>query len=261
MSQITAIVIWKQGHYTGACLTPTSLNADRFTEGPKAAWLSSTSYCCGGDEALKLELSNPNDINALSGVFVAEDGIGYFLDGTVADAVAKANGCCGTNAAVTPIYNGVYPSVVLPTATVYTVTRTDNGGLMDSDRFMVDYMKWIIDGTYLKTGYSNGVSTYSFQSYSDPIPQGGDTIVETPRVFTSNTAPALTGSNVFTVNYRTDTVAASFKGATTLAATVTALNADATASSQGTWSVSGSTILLTSTVTDSGSVVLAQQAP
>lgn len=260
---ITANVIMKNGHFVGNCVTPQGLNPNLFTEGPKPAWLSKTSYCCGGDEAYKLTFSNPNDINALSGVFVAEGGDGYFLDGAISDVVSKANGCCGTNAAVTPIYDGVYPTVILPQATTYTVTRTDGGTFLDLERFMVDYMQWIIDGSLTKTSYtpSTGVAVYAFQSYSDPIPQGADSIVETARVFNSNTPPTLTGSNVFSVAYRTDTLAGSVKGATSLAGTVTALNADATASQAGTWSTAGGLIVLTSTKTNSGSVIVTQVAP
>lgn len=261
MGTITAVVIWKQGHFVGQCVTPQALNSARFTEGPKAAWLSSASYCCGGDEAYKLTYSNPNDINALTGVFVAEDGIGYFLDGTVADVIAKANGCCGDAAAVTPIYNGVFPAVVLPLAKTYTVVRADNGDLMASDKFMVDYMKWIIDGTYLKTAYSGGNSTYVFQSYSDPIQQGNDTITETARVFTSNTAPSLTGSNVFNITGVLDSVPYILKGTTALSSTVTALNADTVLGAKGTWAVAGSTITLTTTKLDRGTIVIGQVAP
>lgn len=260
MSQISVVLLFKQGHFLGACTTPQALNTALFTEGPKACWLSKTAYCCGGDEAYKLTFSKPADINALSGVFVAEAGIGYVIDGTVSDVIAKANGCCGDNAVVTPVYNGTFPAIVFPLAKTYTITRTDNGDLMASDKLMVDYMKYIIDGTYLKTAYSGGVSTYVFQSYSDPIPQGGDTIVETARVFTSNTAPSLTGSNVFLVTGVMDGVAYSLRGTTALSSTVTALNADPVISLYGTWSVSGSTIVLTTKAVDRGTIVIGQEA-
>lgn len=261
MTQISALIIWKQGHFVGKCTTPQALNSALFSEGPKPAWLSSASYCCGGDEAYKLTFAKPNDINALSGVFVAEQGVGYFIDGAVADVIAKSNGCCGDAAAVTPIYNGTFPAIILPLAKTYTITRADNGQLLDSERFMIDYMKWIIDGTYLKTAYDGTNSTYVFQSYSDPIQQGADTIVETPRVMTSNTAPSLTGSNVFRISGVADTVPYDVKGATTLAGSVTILNADAAAKLLGTWSNDSTHIILTTTKVDRATVVLGQEAP
>lgn len=260
MGTISAVIIWKNGHFSGSCNTPQSLNSERFTEGPKKAWLSNLSYCCGGDEAYKLEVDNPNDINALTGVFVAQDGIGFFIDGTVADVIAKSNVCCGEDATVTPIYNGVFPAIVLPLAKTYTITRADNGDLMAADKFMVDYMKYIIDGSYLKTGYSGGNSTYVFQSYHDPIQHGSDTIVETARVFTSNTAPSLSGSNVFRITGVLDSVAYDFRGTTALGSTVTALTADTVLGPKGTWAVAGSTITLTTKVLDRGTIVIGQEA-
>lgn len=260
--QISAVVIWKNGHYLGTCTTLHTLNCNLFNnDTPKAAWLSNMSYCCGGDEAYKLTFSKPkNDPNALSGTFIVEDGLGYFVDGVVSDVIAKCDACCGDNVAVTPVYNGTFPAILLPLAKTYTVTRADDGTFRANEKFRIDYMDWIIDGS-LTSSRSGSNTIYVFTAYYDPIPQGPDTIVETPRVFTSNTAPSLSGSNVFQVTGLVDNVAYNVKGATTLAATVTILNADALAKTFGTWSVSGSTLVLTTTSANYATIVLGQEAP
>lgn len=260
MGEISALVLWKQGHYLGACTTQHNLNCQKFNDDtPRAAWLSNASYCCGGDESYKVTMTKPNDPNALSGVWVVEDGLAYFLDGLVSDVVAKCNVCCGTSSVVTPVYNGVFPAILLPLAKVYTVSRTDAGTFLAFERFSVDYMNWIIDGTMLRTAYSGGVSTYVFQSYANKVaPHGTDTVVQTPRVFTSNTAPSLTGGNVFIVGGVVDNQSYSVRGTTSLATTVTALSADPVAKLFGTWAVAGSTITLTSTLNNYGTVVITQ---
>lgn len=263
MSEISATVLYKQGHYLGACAIQHNLNCAIFNDDtPRDAWLSNMSACCGGDEAYKVTMTKPiGDPNALSGVWVVEGSVGYFLDGVASDVVAKCNVCCGNSSAVTPVYNGTFPPILLPLAKTYTVTRTDLGNFMAYSRFEVDYMDDIIDGTVLRTAYTSGVSTYVFQSYNIAvIPQRGDTVVQTARVFTSNTAPSLSGSNVYFMSGSVDNQAYNVRGTTSLSTTVTALNADALAKTFGTWAVAGSTITLTSTTNNYATLVLGQEA-
>jgi hypothetical protein len=267
MSQISVQVIWKNGAFLKPCQGLQSVNCAVFTDSPRYAWLFRNPYYRGaGDEQYQLTFTNPKSVNAISGVFVSEAGIGKLLDAAlngVTDinaVVNSCNVCCGSSAVVAGKYNGTYPGYVDPLAKTYTVTRTDDSSMLAQEKFELDYLL-LISGTLLKTGYANGQSTYAFQAYTDPVPVLTDTIVETPRVFTSNTAPSLSGSNVFQASGVADGQAYNVKGTTSLAGTVTALTADTIASTLGTWSISGSTIVLTTTTVDYATIVLGQEAP
>jgi hypothetical protein len=86
-----------------------------------------------------------------------------------------------------------------------------------------------------------------------------DTITETARVFTSNVAPAISAGQKFQLSGFGDGAMFSIEGTdNTLATLLAALQADATTSQFGTWSIQGgNTIQLSTLVLDNAALILA----
>lgn len=267
MSQIKAQVIWKDGVFIAACAASQSLNCDLFTQSAVPAWLKINRMYLGENERYELTFTDPGTQNSISGIFVQEAGVGILVDAAltsggatdVAAIIAACGVCCGNSAVVAGKYNGVYPAYVAPLAKTYTVVRTDAGDMFAQETFSLDYLL-LISGTLRSTSYSGGQSTYTFQAYTDPVAIGTDVITETARVFTSNTAPSLS-SQVFNTAGVVDGQPYSVKASTTLSSMVIALQADTIAGSFGTWAVAGSTITLTTSTKDYGTVVITAVAP
>lgn len=266
MSEIKVQVIWKNGVFLKACQSTQGLNCALFTNSARIAWLKVNQQYNGTDEKYEITFKDPKSVNAIKGVWVEVAGVGMLLDAAlngvidVNAVIDNCNGCCGTDATVAGFYNGTYPAFVDPLAKTYTIVRTDDGSMLAQETFMLDYLL-MISGSLTKTSYSGTQSTYVFKAYSDPVAIGTDTITETARVFTSNAAPSLTGSNVLNASGIVDGQAYHVKGGTTVTLTVTALNADTITSPMGTWAVAGSTITLTTLIHDYGTIVLGQEAP
>lgn len=264
MSQIIGIVMWVDGHFI-RCAVPRSINCALLTGAAQVAYLLPPNSESGQDE-YTLSAKNPkNDPSAIKGILIQENGIPMLVDvATAAEIVAGCDACCddaNDDKTLTPVYNGVFPGYISPLAATYTVARTDGASYLDAERFQIDYMNFIIPGSWLKVSVNAGVTTYSFQSFRDPIKVGSDTITETPRVFTSNALATPGGANVYQVKLTADGGGATFKGATTLAGTVTALNADATMAAFGTWSTAANAIVLTTTLVNAGVVAISSVAP
>lgn len=234
---------------------------------PVQAWLVKNPYCCGGNEEWQLEFKQPDSlINVLTGVWLEYGTYGCLIDGNQPDVAAKMNGCCGDSAVVTPNYGAALPPYQAPVYKTYTVVRTDDGSIAASIDAELAYAssgsgELIKPNSFTKVSYSGTQSTYSFQAYRDPAPQGTDTITETARTFDSNVAPTLSGSNVFNASGIADGLAYHVKGTTALSGLVTALNADAVTSLFGTWTVVSTHVHLSTTSKDLVTIVVDQEAP
>lgn len=259
MGFISAKVLYKNEEFL-ACTTSALINTALVNSDPKVAWIFPNGY-----GYYELTFSNPNNPAGLTGVWITEGVQGQLIDGALSDVQTLLSAGTGT---VTPIYNGVFPTVVDPTLAVYTINRTDDGSIAAMQDFMLAYLQWAQPGTIQRTTYSGGVSTYAFSSYSDPTLQGNDTLVsESARLFVTGTAGSLTTGNKWTVTAwingsavlnasNVAGVAGTTNGA--LSTVVTALTADTVYGALGIWSVVGSTIQLSTTTVDDVSLVLTQ---
>lgn len=248
-----ASVLYQNEEFLGSCTVLQSFNCALMQGTPRLAWLVQSE----GIEQYKVTFTNPNDINALQGVWISIDGLGTLLNVATVDLVINAcNACCGSTPSLASAYASI-PAFIPPVAATYTMTREEDNGAVAFEDFALDYYKYIISGTLLRTAYSGGRATYTFSSYKDPIPLGPDVLHsttadlltgETARVFTSNVPGAIPGgmtNYVLTVN--ADGTIYPTVQATTLAGVVTAANTAMGTTPGGTFSTSGGAILLTTT--------------
>lgn len=269
MGAILAKKIYQDEHLIFNRPGTSTIISEQVNNDPTQAWLVKNPYCCGGDEQWQLEFKQPASmINVLTGVWIQVGAEGFLIDGNVADVAAKLNGCCGTNAVITQNYPNGLPADQAPVAKTYSVARTDDGTIAAAAQAELDY-SGNKAGNVLPNSFSvagrntgTGVTTYQFQAYEDPNPQGTDVITETARVFTSNEyATALSGSDVYSLNGTADGESAAVKGSTTFASLVTALQADPVAGAWGTWTTAATHITLTTTKKDVAVLVVGQVAP
>jgi hypothetical protein len=269
MGSILAKVMYQNEQLVFNSSAPQSgITSEQINNKPQQCWLVRNPYGFGGNEAWQLEFVQPTSfINVLTGVWIQQGQQGFVIDGNVADVVAKLNGCCGTNAVVVQNYAAGLPAYQAPVPKTYTLVHADDGTVMAINDAELLYLIYIIPSTFTIVSHNSGAtppnSTYTFQSYDDPIPKGTDTITETARVFTSNEyATALSGSNVYLLTGICDGQAISMKGtAQTFASLVTNLQADPVFGLMGTWSTASTHITLTTSVRDAATLVLAQAAP
>jgi hypothetical protein len=257
MSFISAQKLYQNEEFVGGC--PAAIfNSNLVSGQPRQAWIYPNGY-----SYWILTFVDPLKSDALTGTWITENGVGILLDGTVDSVATALSACCGDDPVeVTPVYDGVYPSVVDPIVATYTITRVDDGSVTAMQDFMLAYSQWIIsDATFQRSGYNSGtgVSTYVFTAYKDPFPQGNDIITgETARVYSSNAPGALTGGQTYGMDvfHDGDAVGGPITGAASLAAVVTAATADAVLGAYGTWSTAGGKILLTTTTTTGISITV-----
>lgn len=258
MGFISAKVLFRNEEFL-ACTKTALINSALVNNDPKVAWIYPNGY-----GYYEITFSDPAKPAALTGVWVTEGTQGMLLDGALSDVQAGLSSCCSsTPVVITPIYNGVFPPLVDPTAATYTYTRIDDGTIADLQDFALSYLKWLIPGTIQRSSYSGGVSTYAFQSLTDPTPQGNDVFVsESSRVFNSNVPAALVSGNKYSLvayingNLVGPKVSGTTDGA--LSTLVTALTADATYGPLGTWSTTGGLIRLTTTAVDDVNLTVTQ---
>lgn len=264
MGQITALVIWRNYHFVGKSIVPQTINCNLLAEGLKIAYLLPPAAWAGQDE-YTLSFANPKNIpGAIKGVFLMENGVPMILDAKDVQSVNAACGACCGDAAdtnVAAVYNGVFPTNQAPTPTLFTVVRTDDGGSLAQNRFQVDYMAFIIDGSLSKTVNGDGTTTYKFNAFKDPRPVGTDVITETPRVFLSANVPAHDAAKKYVIDVTVGADTTSVEGADdTLAAAVAAATANATLGAYGTWAVNGTKVQLTTTKVDDVTILVTQSA-
>lgn len=258
MGFISAKLLFKNEEFL-ACTKSVLVNSALVSPDPKVAWIYPNGY-----GYYQITFTDPANPAGLTGVWVTEQGQGMLLDGTLADVQAGLSACCSsTPVVVTPVYNGVFPAIVDPSLATYTYTRTDDGTIADLQDFMLAYLKWVVPGTIQRTTYSGGVSTYAFQSYTDPTLQGNDTFVsESSRVFNSNVPAALVSGNKYSLVavINGSSVGTAVSGTTdgALSTLVTALTASGVYGPLGTWSTTGGLIRLTTTAVDSVNLTVTQ---
>lgn len=183
MSIIQAKVLWQNGEVVN-CPSDINLNCSQFDlASVRDAWITRRAQCCGKSQT-GLTFSNPNDANALHGIWISVRGEGLVIDAAdVASVVTACNACCGDPTDVAPVYDGTIPPVTDPAQNLYCVRRADNGGSYAIQNAFLDYQ-----GNYahmVHKQYLNGVSTYEMQAYKKPVALGTD-------VVTAGACPALT---------------------------------------------------------------------
>lgn len=257
-------VLYQNEEFIGTCPTLQGFNCGLMQGTPRVAWLVQQN----GEEQFKVTFTNPLDNNALQGVWVSVGGLGTLLNvKTVAEVLAACNACCGSTPSLTPAYATI-PPFVDGVAATYTITRQEDNSAVAFEDFNLDYMKYIITGTLLRTAYntSTGIATYTFNSYKDPVPLGPDVLHsqtadvltnETPRVFTSNIPGAIPGGMTnYVMTVQADGTFYPALVNTTLAGMVTAANARADLLALGTWSTAGGAMVLTSTSVYGANIVI-----
>jgi hypothetical protein len=247
---VSAKKIWDGDYFVGCVDEFVPVNCDSLKGEPKEAWLLRRP---DGDLEFSVDFEEPTGtdaVGALKGVWLDLDGRGVLLDGTLSDFVSKCNECCGDSPQVTPIYDGEFPDTVGPVAKTYTVTINNNGTVIADQDALYAYQPWAIANTFSRTSRNNGtgVTTYTFQSYTDPRPQSStDTVTQTALVFNSNAAPALSGDQYsFDLKVNGLSVTGSPKlNATSVVSLVAALNADANFNKYGTYTATASNTVVT----------------
>lgn len=274
MRAITARKLWEHGEFVGNCATTFAFPCSRFTGStPRLAWLIPTGGCCGVPDSYQLSMTDPypGDAGAktlngiIQGIWLEFDGNGVLIDGTtVAAVVSECNACCDdTDSAITGTYNGTFPSPVDVPLTTFTVVRADNGGVLDLQRAMLDYLGRYVEGTFMRTSYAGGNSTYTMSAKADVPAIGSDTSTETARTFDSNAPGVPGGGNHLVANGSINGVTLpelDDDGYDTVALVATAAGLDATWASFGTWSVVSGKLRLTSTTAVVASIVLTVEA-
>jgi hypothetical protein len=264
MNLVTATLLWKNGYFFGRSVTPYALNCALLTESARVAYLFPPTPECSQDE-YTLSFANPKkDPNVLTGIFVVENGVGMVLDlATVKELTDGCSACCDAQVALKSVYNGILPVRIAPLAATYTVVRADSGSYLDSERFQIDYMAFIIPNSFQKGANDGTNTTYTFKAYKDPLKVGTDTITETARVFQSNDTASVTlgAGEVYNLTGNADGKAVHVKGAAnTLTALLTAIQADAVTGPLGTWSIVSNKIQLSSTSVNAAGLVLGHEA-
>ena len=248
MGFISAKIIYQRNEFVG-CVQTALINSALVVGTPRQAWIAPNIY-----GYWTLTFKDPQVPQALTGIWVTEagtDGEGALIDGSLSDVQAGLSACCSsTPVVIAPFYNGVFPPLTAPVPATYTYTRTDDGSVSDLEDFLLAYARWVIPNTIQRSSYSGGVSTYVFQSYTAPTPQGNDSQTgATARIFTSNVPAALTGGQTYTFRalVNGDPLGPDLTGMASLAAIVTAANASTAYNAAGTYSSVGGAIQLSST--------------
>lgn len=268
MDLIQARKLWENGTFVGDCPTLFSFPCGRFSGGtPRLAWLVPQPGCCGSPEGWTLQLNSPyptlveNTANGiLQGVWIEYDGYGVLIDAiTVANVTDICNECCGEASVVTPRYNGVFPSVADIEPTLWTIVRTDEGSQLSLQRAMLDYLGQYIEGTFARTGYAGGDSTYTMQSTGTVHPIGTDTSTETARTFDSNAPGAPGVGNHLVANATINGIAQpqlDDDAYDAMSDVLTAVQGNATWAAWGTWTLVSGALHLSSTTANTASIVV-----
>jgi hypothetical protein len=168
--------LWEKGDIVAVCNQSTALNCNVLNmKSAKDIWIVRTQGCCGSGIITSLSEKNPNDPNALKGVWVESKGDGIVVDvATVDDLIAKCNGCCGDDPTIAGQYNGVIPDMQDAGAGSFCVTRSDDGSAFAIQNALLDYQGKYVTMTHKST--VNGVSKYNITADSMPTPIGTDAI-------------------------------------------------------------------------------------
>jgi hypothetical protein len=266
MSVVQGKLLFQNGEFVGLAAMDINIPGERLTNNtPRKGWLTKVVPCCGeGDTTYQLHLEDPKDAGAISGVWVEFDGQGVLIDGTLADAIAKINDCCGEDKTIVPVYNGVFPADPAQQLVEYTLDRIDDGTLRAEQKMRLDYFNEYKEGTFFKTAHdaNTGHTTYKFSAYKDPVPQGTDTVTgEVARVFDSNIPGALAdGTDQYKLTANFDGVDVEYTGAAgqTLTQFAAALEADGVLTLWGAWTQNGGALRLTTTTVTNANMIVSK---
>lgn len=171
---LAVVALYKAPHFVGYDINENqiSLNADRIQAlTPRPAYIKR--YLVPGQNQIQYLLTfEPTsaevaDPNTLTGVYVEQDGIGVVVDCiSIANLVGALNG----TGSYTQLYTTGVPLFVSPTATVYCLSRVDDGSGFAHSKVISDYVTQYVGNITMRSHVSN-VSHYNMSSYTVPIPQ------------------------------------------------------------------------------------------
>lgn len=116
--------------------------------------------------------------NLIQGFWIEQDGKGVMVDVANINTLTSAcNACCDDSPAVTltRYYTGGITAFTYPTASVYCITRLDDGGASAHENAALAYVNQGVSGFILKTNIS-GVSKYRVTSSVVIVAVGTDTV-------------------------------------------------------------------------------------
>lgn len=177
---VNAVALYKSPHLI-ASSDPNNIigiNVDRLQGfSPRLAWVKR--YLVPGQNQVQALLTfEPTsaeqlDPNTIVGLYIEIDGQGVVIDCiSIANFISVAN---GVSTSFTQTYPGGVPAFVSPVPSAFCVVRADDGSGSAHNNVVKDYVTQYIGNIVLRSNFS-GVSHYTMNSYTTPIPIGSDII-------------------------------------------------------------------------------------
>lgn len=176
--------LYENGMFVGGCVANYAIVncAELTADTPKPVWLNREQACCG-ENGIKYTLTfiDPENDDALTGIWIVVDGRGVMVDATTVDNILEAcETCCdGDAVAIITEYtdeDGVstFDAITGGTTSSYCITRADDGSLGAQKKFQLDYYGNILTAVVFS---ASGTSTkYTVTSKVKPTPIAPDTI-------------------------------------------------------------------------------------
>jgi hypothetical protein len=176
MAVIKVKKLWEDGELVGACNILVGMDCATFNMGSlRPVWVQRKAGCCGNGGTTTITFKNPNDANALSGVWVESNGRGIVLDAVdVAAVVDKCNLCCGEDTTVEAQFDGVIPAIDEGADATFCVTRSDDGSYLAVNQTYLDYLGKYT--TMVHKSNAGGVSKYEIKAKVKPVGVGADVV-------------------------------------------------------------------------------------
>lgn len=177
--------LYENGMFVGDCVANWAIvNCSELTgDTPKPVWLNREKACCG-ESGIKYTLTfiDPENDDALTGMWIVVDGHGVMVDANDVDnIIAACETCCdGDPVEVTTEYTvmgtgvSTFDEVAGGTEASYCITRDDDGSPAAQQKFALDYYGKIKSFTLFSA--SGTESKYTVVSVVKPVPVLTDTI-------------------------------------------------------------------------------------
>lgn len=161
------------------CVAPGAINCDSLRGAPRAAWILRRQ----GLPALGITYDITTDVtktdaNSIAGVLIDTDDQGQiFVDtASINNIINACDNCCDTvnGNVVSNVLAGVLPAFVDPAASIFCITRTDDGGPYAIQKANLDYQGKV--DTLRHVSNAAGVSKYQVTGSAAPLAVGTDVI-------------------------------------------------------------------------------------